>query len=131
MTQTHIQALDLSLQHNQGLLAQTTFLGLQDLTLVETVVNGLGKGVLLRIRHMATVKAHPLLESSITLIDLLLVSENLMVFRLDLLKQVSYFSWSVRHWDHVSTMRAPNLQQNRDLPSCINCSSTDAASSGI
>lgn len=86
MAQTHVQALDLSLQHNQGFLAETAFLGLQDFTLVETIVDGLGKGILLRIRHMATVEAHPLLKRSITLIDLLLVRENLVVFRLDLLK---------------------------------------------
>jgi hypothetical protein len=98
MAQTHVQALDLSFQHNQGLFAQAAFLGLQNLTLVETVVDGFGEGVLLRIRHMTTVKAYPLLERSITLINLLLVCENLVVFCLDLLKQVSYFGWSVRHW---------------------------------
>lgn len=98
MAQTHVQALDLSLQHNQGLFAQAAFLGLQDLTLVEAVVNGLGEGVFLRIRHMATVEAHPFLERSVTLVNLLLVCENLMVFCLDLLKQMSYFSWSVCHW---------------------------------
>lgn len=97
MAQTHIQALDLSFQHNQGLFAQAAFLGLQDLTLVEAVVDGFGKGVLLRIRHMTTVEAHPFLERSITLVNLLLVCENLVVFCLDLLEQMSYFSWSVRH----------------------------------
>ena len=98
MAQTHVQALDLSFQHNQGSLAQAAFLGLQNLTLVEAVVDSFGEGVLFRIWHMSTVEAHPLLKSSITLVDLLLVCKNLVVFCLDLLKQVSYFGWSVCHW---------------------------------
>jgi len=98
MAQTHVQALDLPFQHNQGLFAQAAFLGLQDLTFVEAVVDGLGEGVLLRVRHMSTVEAHPLLKRSVTLINLLLVCENLVVFCLYLLEQVSYFSWSVCHW---------------------------------
>lgn len=132
MAQTHVQALDLSFQHNQGFFAQAAFLGLQDFTFVEAVVDGLGEGVLLRIRHMTTVEAYPLLERSITLVNLLLVCENLVVFCLDLLEQMSYFSWSVCHWKLGQHHKiAQDSPKEGDLPSCMNCSSTDAASSGI
>jgi len=133
VAQANVKLLDLALQYDESLFTQATFLGLQDLALVEAVVNRLGESVFLWVRHVATVQTHPLLECSITFVDFVLVRQNLVVFGLDLLEQVSYFSRSVCHWDmsqhfaHTITM----LEWEKIVPSCMNCSSTDAASSGM
>ena len=81
---------------------------------------------------MAAVQPHPLLKSSITFVDFVLVRQDLVVFGLDLLEQVSYLGWSVCHWkmsQHQVHMRVTD--RGRNAPSCMNCSSTDAASSGM